>query len=66
MRRREGQGVPARLATFDADDWPDFAAWVDARRAWADENGWPDPDDGPDGLDAIRQTPDEPWDQSKI
>ncbi len=39
--------VPAHLNTFDPDDWPGATpvarvlAWAAARRAWADEHGWP-------------------------
>ncbi len=49
MRRRVPAvvTVPARLDTFDPDDWPGaipvarVLAWAAARRAWADEHGWP-------------------------
>jgi hypothetical protein len=64
---------PAELGTFDPDAWPGspaegFERWLDARRAWAAEHGgsWPGPDPEPDGIDAQRQRPDEPWDPEAV
>jgi hypothetical protein len=66
VRRRDG-GVPDRLATFVPSDWPGgddeerFAAWVAARVAYADRHGWPGGRAEADGIGALRQRPDEPW-----
>jgi hypothetical protein len=74
VRRRDEGAVKARLATFDAADWPAedpraaHALWKEARRAWRDEHGWPGGDAGweASGIDEAVQTPDEPFDWSKI
>jgi hypothetical protein len=66
-RRQRTSDPPERLVTFGPDDgWPGVtpadrhAAWIAARCRWAEAHGWAD-DDGPDGIDAARQAPDEPW-----
>lgn len=58
MRRRRpsseaGRGIPLRLLTFRAEEWPPGmtrATWWDARRAWVAANGVDLPSFGPDDM----------------
>lgn len=63
------RGLPARLGTFDAGDWPGrheaakYGAWMAARIEYADAHGL-------NGLNGDRQAwerfPDAPFDPSEV